>query len=115
MGPAWRQSRGMSSFTTAFAQPPISCCLFTSKGNYLYIPVNEIKETKWNDEGFHVNQLVSIAPDEKAGSGFRGQPFPRRSLLVVLFSKKGFIKRIASFELPRRSAEQSLSRHQTRQ
>jgi len=78
--------------------------LFTSKGHYLYIPVNEIKETKWNDEGFHVSQLVSIAPDEKLVRAFAVSHF-RDDLYLVLLSKKGFIKRIslASFPVVRRS------------
>jgi hypothetical protein len=78
--------------------------IFTSKGNYLYIPVNEIKETKWNDEGFHVSQLVSIAPDEKLVRAFAVSHF-RDDLYIVVLSKKGLVKRIAlsSFPVVRRS------------
>jgi len=78
--------------------------LFTSRGNYLYIPVNEIKETKWNDEGFHVSQLVNLGSEEKLVRGFAVRHF-RDDLYVVLLSKKGLIKRIAlsSFPVIRRS------------
>lgn len=70
--------------------------LFTDRGNYLYIPVNEIRETKWNDEGFHVSNLVSLAPMEKIVNGFALSEF-RKGLYVVTLSKRGYIKRM---ELP---------------
>jgi topoisomerase-4 subunit A len=78
--------------------------VFTSKGNYLYIPVNEIKETKWNDEGFHVSQLVALNPDEKLVSAFAVRQF-REDLYVMILSKKGLVKRInlSSFPVIRRS------------
>ncbi len=78
--------------------------LFTNRGNYLYIPVNEVKETKWNDEGFHANLLVAIAPEEKLIGGFVVSNF-RNDLYVALLSKKGLIKRInlSSFPVVRRS------------
>lgn len=78
--------------------------LFTSKGNYLFVPVNEIKETKWNDEGFHINMLVPIDADEKIVSGFAVSEF-RKDLYMVLLTKGGIIKRIAldSFLVTRRS------------
>jgi topoisomerase-4 subunit A len=78
--------------------------IFTNRGNYLYIPVDEIKETKWNEEGFHVNQLVALAPEEKLVRGFAVRHF-RDDLYLVVLSKKGYIKRIAlsSFPVVRRS------------
>ncbi len=77
---------------------------FTNKGNYLYIPVNEIKETKWNDEGFHVNMLVAIDANEKLVGGFVVRHF-RNDLYVILLTKNGVIKRIRldSFPVVRRS------------
>ena len=78
--------------------------IFTNRGNYLYIPVNEIKETKWNDEGFHINQLVPIASEEKLVKAFAVTLF-REDLYIVLITKKGLIKRInlSSFPVIRRS------------
>jgi topoisomerase-4 subunit A len=72
---------------------------FTSKGNYLYIPVNEIKEAKWNDIGGHINTLVSIAPEEKIVRCFAVSKF-REDLNVVLLSRHCLIKRIALSAFP---------------
>jgi topoisomerase-4 subunit A len=78
--------------------------LFTNLGNYLYIPVHEIKETKWNDEGFHVNTLVSVTPDEKIVRGFAVRVF-RDDLYICLLTKHGVVKRIqlSLFPVVRRS------------
>jgi len=78
--------------------------LFTNLGNYLYIPVHEIKETKWNDEGFHVNTLVSVKPEERIVRGFAVRDF-RSDLYIVLLTKHGIIKRVqlSSFPVVRRS------------
>lgn len=67
--------------------------LFTSKGNYLYIPIDEIKEAKWNDEGYHVNMLVALSTGEKLVGGFAVSNF-RKDLYLVLLTKNGVIKRI---------------------
>ncbi len=72
---------------------------FTSKGNYVYIPVNEVKETKWNDIGGHINALVSISPDEKIVRCFSVKKF-RDDLNIVLLSKRGQIKRIKLSSFP---------------
>ncbi|MCR4561666.1 MAG: DNA topoisomerase IV subunit A, partial [Bacilli bacterium] len=77
---------------------------FTNKGNFLYIPVNEIKETKWNEEGFHVSSLVPIQPGERLIHLFGVRKF-RDDLYIVLLSKLGSIKRcvLSSFQVVRRS------------
>lgn len=67
--------------------------VFTSKGNYLYIPVNEIKDIKWLDEGAHVNSMVTILPDEKMVRAFAVKDFTK-GLYCFLLSRKGFAKRI---------------------
>ena len=38
---------------------------FTSRGNYLYIPVFEIQDGRWKDEGNHINYLITMSGDEK--------------------------------------------------
>jgi topoisomerase-4 subunit A len=87
-----------------FATPRDFMLLFTNRGNYLYIPVNEIKETKWNDEGFHVNSS-SVAPDEKLVRGFAVRHFRDDLYLVVLIDEERLVKRIAlsAFPVVRRS------------
>lgn len=78
--------------------------LFTERGYYLEIPVNEVRETKWNDEGFHVSSLASIGNGEKLVSAFVVRNF-RNDVMVVALAKSGLIKRmsLASLELQRRS------------
>ena len=78
--------------------------VFTEQGNYLYIPVNEVKEAKWNDEGYHVNNLVNLAPNDHLISAFTVRHF-RHDLFVILLSRNGSVKRIRldSFPVIRRS------------
>lgn len=66
---------------------------FTNLGNYLYIPVHQIQEAKWLQEGKHVNYLVSLNPNEKIVRVCAVEKF-RDDLFVVLVSKNGQIKRI---------------------
>ncbi|MCI1244963.1 MAG: DNA topoisomerase (ATP-hydrolyzing) subunit A [Bacilli bacterium] len=78
--------------------------MFTNLGNYLYIPVHEVKEAKWNDEGYHVNTLVSVTPEERIVRCFAVRVF-RGDLYVVLLTKHGLIKRIqlSAFPVVRRA------------
>lgn len=38
--------------------------VFTNLGNYLYIPVHKIPETKWKELGKHVNNIVMMGQEE---------------------------------------------------
>ena len=78
--------------------------VFTEQGNYLYIPVNEVKEAKWNDEGYHVNNLVNLASNDHLVAAFAVRHF-RHDLFMILLSRNGSIKRIRldSFPVIRRS------------
>lgn len=67
---------------------------FTSKGNYLYIPIHEIFDTKWNDEGKHVNYLISLDPQEKIVRALGVEKF-RSDLFIIQLTRKGQIKRVA--------------------
>jgi len=67
--------------------------VFTTKGNYLYIPVNEIKDAKWNDEGFHVNTIVNLDAEDKLLCAYAVRKF-RNDLYMVLLTRNGSIKRI---------------------
>lgn len=45
--------------------------LFTSKANYMYIPVHEIKDKRWGDVGIHLNALgVTLSEDESIVSAY---------------------------------------------
>ncbi|MFA5283282.1 MAG: DNA topoisomerase IV subunit A [Bacilli bacterium] len=65
---------------------------FTNNGNYLFIPIYEIMDTKWKDEGKHINYLISLNPDEKIIQAFAVQRF-REDLFIALISRHGQIKR----------------------
>jgi topoisomerase-4 subunit A len=66
---------------------------FTNKGNYLYIPIHEIVDTKWKDEGKHINYLISLEYKEKMVCAFAFNKF-RDALFLALVTKKGQIKRV---------------------
>ena len=66
--------------------------VFTSKGNYLYIPVFELTETRWKDEGVHVNSIVTINGDESIVKVICVKEF-NPDISIVITSKLGIIKK----------------------
>lgn len=66
--------------------------LFTSKGNYLYIPVYELSEGKWKDEGVHINNIVTLTSEEYIVSALLVKDF-KKDVNIVMVSKNGVIKR----------------------
>ena len=66
---------------------------FTNRGNYLYIPIHELIDTKWKDEGKHINYLISLEYKEKIVCAFAVNEF-RNDLFLALITKKGQIKRV---------------------
>ena len=39
--------------------------LFTNQGQYLYVPIHEIVETKWKELGKHISNFIPLAPEER--------------------------------------------------
>ena len=39
--------------------------LFTSLGNFLYVPVHELPDLKWKDMGKHISNIIKISSDEE--------------------------------------------------
>lgn len=76
--------------------------LFTNKGNYLYIPINELEEFKWRDLGKHISYLVKMPSDEKMIQAILVRNF-REDLCVVMASAQGQVKRtlLKDFEVSR--------------
>jgi len=66
--------------------------LFTSKGNYAYLPVYQILEAKWRDIGSHLNNFVKCDADEKIKNAILVKNFNTDAWIVTL-SKQGFIKK----------------------
>lgn len=60
--------------------------LFTSKGNYAYLPVWQIDDAKWKDIGAHLNKQVRIEGDDKI----------RNAVLVSNFNTHAWIVTAAS-------------------
>ena len=69
--------------------------LFTSKGNYLHLPVHEIPEAKWKDVGNHLSQSISLASNEVILTGFvkaKDSDETYKDWTVVFFTKEGLVK-----------------------
>ena len=67
-------------------------CIFTSRGNYLYLPIHEIPSCKWKDLGKHISNFVTISPDDKAvGAYIINENVTNPE--VTMFSRDGMVKR----------------------
>ena len=67
-------------------------CVFTSRGNYLYLPIHDIPSCKWKDLGKHISNFVTISPDDKAVNAFiinENVTNPE----VTMFTHEGMVKR----------------------
>ena len=65
---------------------------FTNKGNYLCIPVHEIIEGKWKDEGKHINYMCNLPFDENIIKCIVVSTFDK-NVYIGLITKGGLIKR----------------------
>ena len=65
---------------------------FTNKGNYLFIPVHEIVEGKWKDEGKHINYLITLPMEETIVKAILVKDFSK-DVSIGLVSKNGQIKK----------------------
>lgn len=66
--------------------------LFTDRGNYMALPVHQMVETKWKEEGHHINALITLPSDEKIIKAIVIKSFDPR-LSIVLATNEGLIKR----------------------
>jgi topoisomerase-4 subunit A len=69
--------------------------LFTSKGNYLYIPVHELPDIKWKEIGQHITNIIPIDKDEKIVSAHSVKDFKANNQFLFFFTKNGMVKRSA--------------------
>lgn len=77
---------------TGEAQTTDYILAFTNMGNYLYIPVFEIVDGKWKDEGKHINYLIPLRGEEKVIRALDISTF-REDLYIVFLTADGKIKR----------------------
>ena len=76
--------------------------VFTNKGNYAQILVNDLADTKWKDVGVHISNIVNISGDELIVSVLGVKDF-KKGINVVLASSQGMIKKtpLEDFKLSR--------------
>ena len=76
--------------------------LFTSLGNYLYVPVHILPETKWKDLGKHISNTIMIKENEKIVASLIMKDLDKN---VTLFTKNGLVKQVLlkDFEVTRYS------------
>lgn len=67
--------------------------LFTSLGNYIYLPVHLIPELKWKELGKHISNIVTLKDGEKIINSL----LLTTSLTnIIVFTKKGLVKRLSA-------------------
>lgn len=71
--------------------------LITSLGNYLSIPVFKIPETKWKEQGKHINEIGALGNNEKIVFGFAYSNL-KEGVFLTMLSKNGKIKKTSITE-----------------
>ncbi len=66
---------------------------FTNLGNYIFLPIHKIPESKHKDLGYHVSTLISMESNEKVIFSFPVADFDEEKY-VLLATKSGLIKRM---------------------
>ena len=66
--------------------------IFTSLGNYLYLPIHEIPFCKWKDIGQHISNIVLVHPDDGVVGAYVINEFTDNPN-ITLFTKNGMVKR----------------------
>jgi len=72
--------------------------LITDNGNYCYLPVRDIAETKYKEIGRHVSTYITLTEGETLVASFGIKEFDDRT--ITLFSKNGMVKRTKLSNLP---------------
>ncbi len=72
--------------------------LITNYGNYCYLPVRDITETKYKEIGKHISSYITLEEGELLIASFGIKDFDERT--ITLFSKNGLVKRTKLNNLP---------------
>ena len=88
--PGVKQGDVIKGILKCFTTDYLIC--ITNFGNYISIPVYILPDTKWKEEGHHINQFGSISPNEKIVGGFVYSK-EKENVHVILITKLGQIKR----------------------
>ncbi len=65
--------------------------LFTSLGNFLYVPVYELPDLKWKDLGKHISNIIKISADEDIIYSYLTKDFKDKTNFLT-FTKNGMVK-----------------------
>ncbi|WP_203332945.1 DNA topoisomerase IV subunit A [Planococcus beigongshangi] len=68
--------------------------IFTSKGNFVYQPINELPDIKWKDLGQHLSSIVQLESDESIIAVYPFENFDADASILTV-SKLGQVKRSA--------------------
>ena len=68
---------------------------FTNFGNYLFIPVHKIFDSKWKELGKHISNLVPLQESERIIDSF----ILDNDKILTLFTKDGMVKRVLMKDL----------------
>ncbi|WP_158736370.1 DNA topoisomerase IV subunit A [Alteribacillus sp. YIM 98480] len=66
--------------------------LFTKKGNYLFMPIHELPDIRWKDNGQHIGNIVQLDPDDSLIKAVPVSSFTEEQFLVF-FTKYGMVKK----------------------
>ena len=80
--------------------------LFTSLGNFLYVPVYELPDLKWKDMGKHISNIIKISSDEDIISSYLTKDF-KENVNFLSFTKNGMVKQtnINDLKVPNKRSE----------
>ena len=67
--------------------------VLTKKGNYIYLPINDIPSFKWKDLGKHISNFVAIDPNDEVVKAYVVDDISH-DMEVVIFTKDGMVKKI---------------------
>ena len=78
--------------------------LFTNLGNYLYVPVYELPDSKWKELGKHISNIIPLKEGEEIISSMPVYSFDKE-VYITTFTKMGMIKRtlLSEYKLQRYS------------
>ena len=65
--------------------------LFTSLGNFLYIPVYELPDLKWKDLGKHISNIIKVSSEENIVGSYLTKDF-KENINFISFTKNGMVK-----------------------
>ncbi len=66
--------------------------LFTNLGNYLFLPVYEILDTKWKELGKHISNIIPLKENESIIGNFPVTDFDKE-IFITTFTEQGMIKK----------------------